>query len=207
MKIDWSTFNILEFLAAFILAVSLWFLDKLRKPKFLIKKGNPSLLFNNNYKTLNLIITNEKRKGFRSLFNHVATQVRIYLHFLDYPTKSEFNKVIARWNSSREPVTPDYKNVDVGLALTNPRDMLVPGEESEISVVIRKKDKLSCFPFNNESYLYWNKDYSKPDWEITDDKFIVMVEIQSAEIQDTTVEFLILNKSSLEQFKITELAR
>lgn len=207
MQIDWSTFNFPEFIAAFIFAISLWVIDKQRKPKFLLKIGKQSLLFEGNYKTLNLKVVNKKREGVFSLFNHVATQVRAYIRFLDYPTKAEFNKVIARWNSSREPVTPDYKNVDIGLALTNPREVLVPGEEGEISVVVKKKDNPSCFPFNNESYLYANKDYSKPDWEIKDDKFIVMVEIQSAEVQDFAREFLVLNKGTLEQFKITELTQ
>lgn len=207
MRIDWSNFNFPEFIAAFILAVSLWILDRQRKPRFLVKIGKPSLLFQGSHKTLNLKVVNEKREGIASLFNHVATQVRIYLHFLDYPTKAGFNNVIARWNRSREPVTPDYKSIDIGLALTNPREVLVPGEEGEISVVIRKKDNPSCFPFNNESYLYANKDYAKPDWEIKDDKFIVMVQIQSAEVQGITREFLVLNKGTLEQFKITELTQ
>ena len=207
MKIDLSTFNFPEFIAAFILAISLWILDRQRKPRFLVKIGKPSLLFGGSHKVLNLKIVNEKRKGISSFFNHVATQMRVYLHFLDYPTKAAFNKVTARWNSSREPVTPDYKNVDVGLALTNPREVLVPGEEGEISVAIRKKDNSSCFPFNNESYLYANKDYSKHDWEIKDDKFILKVEIQSAEAQDDTRDFLVLNKGTFEQFKIIELTQ
>ncbi len=207
MRIDWLTFNPLEFIAAFILSISLWIIERQRKPKFLIKRGKPSLLFEDNYKTLNLKIINVKRKGITSFLNHVATQVRVYLYFLDYPSKVEFNKIIARWNSSREPVTPDYKNVDVGLALTNPREVLVSGEEGEISVVIRKKDKTSCFPFNNESYLYWKQDYSKPEWEIKDGKFIIRVEVQSAEVQDVIKEFLILNKGTIEQFKISELTQ
>lgn len=209
MQFDWSTFNFLEFIVAFLLALSLWFLQLQKKPKFTVEITKPSLIRDNNYKVLNLKITNRKRDGISLVFDHVATQIRLYLYFLDYPSRSEFNKIVARWNSSREPLTPDYQKVDVGLALTNPREVLVTGEEGEISVVIRKQDKESCFPFNNESYLYANRQdyaYAKPEWEIKDDKFIVKVEVQSAEVQNFSKEFLVLNKGTLDQFKITDLA-
>lgn len=206
MQLDWLTFNFLEFIAAFILALLIWAGDKkFVKPKIKVRVGNPSILFDGNFKTLNLGVVNEKRGGILVLFNHVATQVRIHLHFLDYPSRAEFNDVIARWNSSREPVTPDYKNVDTGLALTNPREVLVPGQPGEISVVIRKRDSQFCFPFNNESYLH--KDYSKPQWEIKDDKFIVRVEFKSAEVHETVGEFIVLNKGTIDQFKIAELEK
>jgi hypothetical protein len=113
--------------------------------------------------------------------------------------------VIARWNSSREPLTPDYKNVDLGLALTHPREVLVPGDENEISVVIRKKDNKYCFPFSNESYIYQGKDFEVPGWKIEDDKFIVVVRIQCAEVDKMGGVFVVLNKSSLEQFKIEKI--
>lgn len=205
MQIDWTTFNTPGFLAAFILSLLFWVIDKIFvKPNLKIEIGKPSILSNGKLKVLNLKVLNVKRKVL-FLLNHTATQVRIYIHLLDYPSKAEFNNIIARWNSSREPVTPDYANVDIGLALTNPREVLVPGEEGEVSVVVKKKDSDSCYPFNNHSYVYAKDDYLKPEWEIKDNKFIVRVEIQSAETQKIIDEFIVLNKGTIDSFVISKL--
>lgn len=191
-------------LIGLVLAFGLYLYDKSIKPKLEVKLANPSNLPlpQGNFKSLNLKIVNKRREGILQFLNKPATQLRILLYFADFPTATLMNTVIARWNSSREPLTPDYKFIDYGLALTNPREVLVPGEEGEISVAIRKEDKSYCFPFNNTSYIYQQKDFEVPGWEIDDDKFIVVVRIQSAEIDKLGGVFIVLNKSSIDQFKI-----
>jgi hypothetical protein len=203
MEINNYTFNWIEFFFSILVALSIWLIDKLPKPNIKVEVGNISLMKEKGLKTLNLKLINKKK--IPSIFDRTATQVRIYLYFLDYPSQSEFNKIIARWNNSKEPVTPDYKNIDIGLALTNPREVLVPGQEEEISIVMRGNNDTFCYPFNNESYIHYEKNYFKPEWKITDKKFIVKVEMQSAEIQKVLGYFLVLNKATLEQFKITKI--
>lgn len=187
-----------------LLALGLYVFDKSVEPDLQVSVAEPSKLplKQGEFKSLNLKITNTKKIGALKFLNRTATQIRVRLEFLDFHSKVSMNTIVARWNSSREPVTPDYKKVDIGLALVPPREVLVPGEESTISVVIRKKDNKYCFPFNNYSYLYQEKDFETEGWKIDDDKFIVKVKIQSAEIDKIGGEFVVLNKSTLEQFKI-----
>jgi hypothetical protein len=153
------------------------------------------------FKAVNIKVINRRRTSFRSFFNQTATQVRGILIFKDFDSKKELFKIVARWNTTREPLTPDYKQVDVGLALTNPREVISPGEEATIPVAIKKEKNTSCYPFNNESYLH--QDYSKPEWELADDKVIVSVQVKSAELELSPVDFLIINKKSLSQFSIS----
>ena len=144
--------------------------------------------------------------GIRGLFNQTATQVRATLIFRDFNSKKEIfqpQPIVARWNSTREPLTPEYDKVDVGLALTNPREIIAPGEEVTLSVAIKKENTTSCYPFNNESYLFL-PDYAKPDWEIVDDKFIVSVNVNTAEVIEKTENFIIINKKRLSQFNISK---
>ncbi len=190
----------------FILSLMLYLYDKSIKPNLEVQLTNPSnlSLSQGKFKSLNLKIKNKKRDGILQFLNKSATQVRVFLYFSDFPTAILMNSVIARWNSSREPLTPDYKYVDLGLALTHPREVLVPGEESEISIAIRKDDKPYCFPFNNSSYIYQQDNFEVPGWKIEDKKFIVVVRIQTAEIDKFGGVFIVLNKSSLEQFKINK---
>jgi len=189
----------------FILAFGLYIYDKsIIIPNLEIQIAEPSnlSLSQGNFKSLNLKIVNINRKGVLKFLNKSATQVRVFLYFRDFSSKVLMNDVIARWNNSREPLTPDYKNVDLGLALTHPREVLVPGEENTLSVAIRKKENKYCFPFSNESYIYQNRDFEVPGWKIEDDKFFVDVRIQSAEVDKIAGTFIVLNKSTLEQFKI-----
>ncbi|TSC90102.1 MAG: hypothetical protein G01um10145_206 [Microgenomates group bacterium Gr01-1014_5] len=194
-------------LLGFVLAFGLYLFDKSIKPDIEIQVSEPSNLSLSQgvFKSLNLKILNKKRYGILQFLNRPATQVRVYLLFSDYSSRALMNTVIARWNNSREPLTPDYQDVDFGLALTHPREVLVPGEENTISVAVRKKDNKYCFPFSNESYIYQNKDFEVPGWKIEDDKFIVVVRMQSAEMDKIGGVFIILNKSTLEQFKIEKV--
>lgn len=190
-----------------ILAFGLYLFDKSINPDLEVQISDPSKLSltQGEFKSLNLKIINKKRDGILRFLNRPATQVKVFLYFSDFPSKGLMNTVIARWNNSREPLTPDYKNVDLGLALTHPREVLVPGDENEISVAIRKKDNRYCFPFSNESYIYQSKDFEVPGWKIEDDKFLVTVRIQSAEVDKMGGVFVVLNKSTLEQFKIEKM--
>ena len=200
-----------DVLIGFILALVLYYFDKRIEPLLEIRIAEPSLLplQQGKFKSLNLEITNKKREGIWKILNRPATQVRIILSFQDYPSKIEMNgmdRIIARWNSSREPVTPNYQDVDIGLALTNPREVVVPGERTTISVAIKKEGWTFCYPFNNESYIYQKKDdFKRPGWEITDDKFYVRVYIECAELQKQLGEFIVLNKTGIEQFKISQI--
>lgn len=198
--------NYLELSIGFVLGLIPWAIDRLTKPDLHITIANASnlSLSNGKYKSLNLKILNKRRHGVMKFFNKTATQLRCSITFYDFASKKQLfeNKIIARWNTTREPLTPDYKQVDVGLALTNPREVLTPGEETTISVAIKKDGVSSCYPFNNESYLH--KDFSKPEWEIKDDKFTVKVLLQPAESEDMSAEFLVLNKANLSQFKISK---
>ena len=200
-----------DVLIGFILALVLYYFDKRIEPLLEIRIAEPSLLplQQGKFKSLNLEITNKKREGIWKILNRPATQVRIILSFQDYPSKIEMNgmdRIIARWNSSREPVTPNYQDVDIGLALTNPREVAVPGERTTISVAIKKEGWTFCYPFNNESYIYQKKDdFKRPGWEITDDKFYVRVYIECAELQKQLGEFIVLNKTGIEQFKISQI--
>ncbi len=190
-----------------ILAFGLYIYDKTRDPDLEVQVANSSILklTQGEFKSLNLKIMNKRKEGIFRFLNRPATQVRILLYFADFDSRVLMNSVIARWNNSREPLTPDYKNVDLGLALTHPREVLVPGDENEISVAIRKKDNKYCFPFSNESYIYQSKDFEVPGWRIDDDKFIISVRIQTAEIDKLAGVFVVLNKSTLEQFKIEKI--
>jgi len=191
-------------IVGFSLAFSLYIIDKLIKPNIEVQVAEPSKLSlsQGEFKSLNLKIIHKKRSGILQFFNKPATQIKIFLFFHDFSSKVLMNTVTARWNDSREPLTPDYKNVDIGLALTHPREVLVPGQVSVISVVIKKENNSYCFPFSNESYIYQGKDFEVPGWKIEDDKFIVVVGIQSAEIDKVGGAFVVLNKNNLEQFKI-----
>ena len=190
-----------------ILAFGLYLFDKSINPDLEIQIADTSKLSlaQGEFKSLNLKIINKKRDGILRFLNRSATQVKVFLYFSDFSSRVLMNTVIARWNNSREPLTPDYKNVDLGLALTHPREVLVPGDENEISVAIRKKDNRYCFPFSNESYIYQSKDFEVPGWKIEDDKFVVTVRIQSAEVDKMGGVFIVLNKSTLEQFKIEKI--
>lgn len=176
------------------------------KPTLELSVDKPSILplAQGKFKSLNLKITNKKRKGILKIFNRSATQIRIFLYFKDFSTGALMYSVIARWNDTREPLTPDYKDIDIGLALTHPREVLVPGQSNIISVAIKKENNTYCFPFSNESYMYQKRDFEVPGWKIEDDKFMVVVGIQSAEIDKIGGVFTILNKNYLEQFKIVE---
>lgn len=204
MSINWSELNILDFLVATFIALLLWFLDKQKKPHLKIETADASDLNlpQGKYRTLNLKVKNERVSGLRAFFNQTATQVRAILIFKDFDSKKELFKLIARWNTTREPLTPDYKQIDVGLALTNPREVISPGEEASLSVVIKKDKTKKCHPFNNESYLH--PDFAKPEWEIVDDKFIVTVRVQSAETENKEVDFIVTSKSVLFQFSISD---
>lgn len=190
----------------FLLAFGLYIFDKSITPKIIVEASDPSKLSlsQGEFKSLNLKILNIKRTGLLKFLNKSATQVRIYLYFRDFPSKALMNEVIARWNNSRQPLTPDYKNVDIGLALTHPREVLVPGEENTISVAIRKKENKYCFPFSNESYVQQNNDFEVPGWKIEDDKFLVDIRVQSAETDMFLGRFIVLNKSTLDQFNIEQ---
>jgi hypothetical protein len=195
-------------IAGFIFACGLYYFDKSIKPGIEVKVGNPSklLLDQGEFKSLNLKVINKKRNGFFTIFNKPATQIKIFLYFSDFQSRIAINTIVARWNSSREPLTPNNKEVDVGLALTHPREVLVPGEESEISVAIKKRNINYCLPFSNESYIYQNKDFEVPTWwKIRDDKFFVTVRFQSAEMEKMAGVFVVINKNNLEQFKIEKL--
>lgn len=196
----------------FLLALILYLLDKNIKPKIEINQSDSSNLQLNQgkFKSLNLEIYNRRYTGILSFLNRSITQARIILSFQDYPSKATIGgmeRIIARWNSSKEPVTPDYHDVDIGLALTNPREVVVPGEKTTISIAIKKEGWTFCYPFNNESYIYQKRqpgDFKKPGWEIRDDKFYVEVYLESAELQVLLGKFIVLNKNSLEQFKISK---
>lgn len=194
----------------FSLAFGLYLFDKYIKPNIEVEISDYSdlPLPQGKFKSLNLQIANKRYTGILSFLNRTVTQARIVLSFQDYPSKvamGGMDRIIARWNSSREPVTPDYHDVDIGLALTNPREVIVPGERTTISVAIKKQGWTSCYPFNNESYIYQKKDdFKKPGWEINDDKFYVAVYIESAGLQKQLGEFIVLNKDGLEQFKISK---
>lgn len=206
MKIDWTTFNLPEFFAAFLLSLSLWILDKLRRPNFFVEIADPSNLEleQGKFRSVNIKVANERRRGWKSFFNQTATQVRVYLIFKDYDSKKPlFNKIVARWNTTREPLTPDYKQVDVGLALTNPREVISPGEEASVPIAIKKEGNKNFYPFTNESYLH--SDFSKSEWELEDNRIIVSVQVHSAEIELKEVDFLITHKKQLSQFNISKL--
>lgn len=199
-------FNITELFVGFILGLIPWLIDRARKPELLINKADPSdlNLQQGKFRSLNLKIVNKRKTGVKRFFNQTATQLRCQLIFLDFESRAEIfeDKIIARWNTTREPLTPDYKQVDIGLALTNPREVVAPGEIATISILIKKEGIDSCYPFNNESYLSPN--FSKKEWEISDKKFIVRALLQSAESDEITADFLVLNKSNLSQFKISK---
>ncbi|HHT9138808.1 MAG TPA: hypothetical protein ACFYEK_16390 [Candidatus Wunengus sp. YC60] len=201
------TINYSELVVGFFLGLVPWIIDQLKKPDLHIVCADASNLSleAGKYKILNLKILNSRRTGVKKFFNQTATQLRCQIIFHDFESQAELleNKTIARWNTTREPLTPDYKQVDIGLALTYPREVLAPGEEATISVVIKKEGVESCYPFNNESYLH--KDFSKSEWEIKDNKFLVEILLQSAEIDIVSSEFLVLNKANLSQFKISNL--
>lgn len=211
---NFFTFNLPIDLASaavgFLLASTLYLFDKFKEPKLSIKISEPSNLHlsQGNFKSLNLELTNKNYKGFLKFLNRTLTQARIKLIFRDYPTMvpiTGLENINARWNSSREPLTPDYKKVDFGSALIGTREVLVPGESTTFSVVIKKDKWKSCYPFNNESYIYQEKDdFKRPGWEIYDSKFYVTVLVQSAEMYKELGEFIVLNKSNLEQFTISK---
>lgn len=190
-----------------ILAFGLYLFDKSIEPNIEVTVADPSdlALTQGKFKSLNLKIINKEKKGILRFLNKPATQVKVFLYFADFSTKVLMNTVTARWNNSREPLTPDYKGVDLGLALTHPREILVPGEENTISVAIRKDDKSYCFPFSNESYIYQNKDFEVPGWKIDDDKILLTVRVQSAEMDRLAGVFIVLNKSTLRNFKIQKI--
>ena len=189
-----------------ILAFGLYLFDKSIDPDLEIKVAEPSemSLSQGKFKSLNLKIVNKKKEGILRFLNRSATQVKIFLYFADFSSRILMNTVVARWNSSREPLTPNYRDVDLGLALTHPREILVPGEENEISVAIRKNGNRFCFPFSNESYIYQSKEFEVPGWKIEDDKFIVTVRIQSAEMDTIGGIFVVLNKDI---FKIAKISK
>jgi len=198
--------NIIEAVLSFILGFLLYLLtDSIKKPNLQIVTSDPSdlKLPTGEFRILNLKIINKKKNGILEYFNQTATQVRAKLIFRDYLSKAEMIRIVARWNTTREPLTPDYKTIDVGSALTSPKEVLSPGEEATISVVIRENKDSDCYPFNNESYLF-NK-FKKPEWKIKDDKFVVDVLIQSGEIEKPTEKFLVINKGDLKQFNITKI--
>lgn len=145
---NFFTFNLPVDLASaavgFLLASILYFFDKFVEPKLSIEVSEPSnlSLSQGNFKSLNLELTNKKYKWFLKFLNRTLTQARIKLSFRDYPTKipiAGLENINARWNSSREPLTPDCKNTDKGLALTGFREILVPGESVTISIIIKKR--------------------------------------------------------------------
>lgn len=203
MNINWTDLNILDFIFATIVALLLWFLDKQKKPNLIVKIGEPSNLNlpQGKYKSLNLIVKNERKTGLFSFFNQTATQTKVTLIFKDFDSKVELFRLIARWHTTREPLTPDYNKVDPGLALTSSREVITPGEELPLAVVIKKDKQKNFYPFNNESYMY-PPDFAKPEWEMADDKALVAVKIQSAEVENEDFSFVILNKSDLTQFSI-----
>ena len=204
MNINWTDLNILDFIFATVVALLLWVLEKQKKPNLKVETGEASNLPlpQGKYKSLNIIVKNERKTGLQGFFNQTATQARATLIFKDFGSKVELFRLVARWNTTREPLTPDYSKVDPGLALTNPREVITPGEELSLSVAIKKDKSRSFHPFNNESYRYL-PDFAKPEWEMMDDKVLVVVRIQSAEIESEDFNFVIHNKSGLAQFSIS----
>ena len=204
MNINWGDLNILNFILATIVALFLWVLDKQKKPNLKVEIGEPSNLElpQGKYKSLNLMVKNERKTGLFSFFNQTVTQTRVTLIFKDFDSKVELFRLVARWNTTREPLTPDYSKVDPGLTLTNPREVITPGEELSLPVAIKKDKSKSFHPFNNESYRYL-PNFAKPEWKISSDKVLVTVKIQSAEIESEGFSFVILNKSGLTQFSIS----
>ncbi len=198
--LDTSIGLIIGFILGFITYI---LTEEFRKPNLILEiTADSDIVVNSNkYKILNLKLKNVKKTGWKKFFNQTATQIRAIVQILDFDSNKEMIEFIARWNTTREPLTPDYKQVDVGLALTAPREVLSPGEESSMSIVIKKDGKDSCYPFNNESYLH--SDFSKPSWEIKDGKFLVSVLVQSAEREKNFSDFLVMNKGGLSRFKIS----
>lgn len=205
MTINWTGLNILDFIAATFVALLLWFLDKQKKPHLTIGEAQSSELDlpQGKYKIVNLKVKNDRKSGLTSkFFNQTATQVRASIIFKDFESKNKLFELIGRWNTTREPLTPDYSKADPGLALTSQREVISPGEEITLSIAIKKDKSNKCFPFNNESYLHL-PDFSKPEWELSDDKILVSVKIQSAEIETDEINFILINKSVLSQFSIS----
>jgi hypothetical protein len=199
-------FNFIEFIAATGVALVIWFLDKQKRPNLHIEvdKTSDLTLPQGNFKILNLKVKNMKRPGIRQYFDQTATQVRVYLTFKDFDSKVDLFTVIARWNTTREPLTPDYNKVDVGLALTNPREVISPNEEASLSVAIRKDGSNTFFAFNNESYLHLG-DFAKPEWGLSDERVLISAKVQTAEIETPDYLFIISSKNHISSFKLSKL--
>jgi len=175
----------------------------MKKPHLVVEIENPSDVHQGKYKILNLKVKNKRSAGILKFSNQTATQVRVYLTFKDFASKTDLFTTIARWNTTREPLTPDYKTVDVGLALTNQREVISPDEEPSLSVAIKKSGEIECYAFNNESYLQ-QADFANPKWKISDDKVIVIAKVQTAEVENIEASFLLINKAVLNQFSISK---
>lgn len=209
MYFEFFPIHIIDALIAFLLGFVLYLVtESLKKPNLQIQITSPSDLNlpQGEFRILNLKVSNTRKRRIIKYFDQTATQLKATLYFCDYDSGVQIlDPIVGRWNTTKEPLSPDGKFVDNGLALVPQREVLPPGEETSLSIAIKKLDNDNCFPFNNESYLYL-PDFANPKWKIEDEKFIVYVKLQSAEAEKESKKFIVINKGGLDRFKISQSA-
>lgn len=153
------------------------------------------------WKFINLIIENKTRSWWQSwLWGNVpAENIRAWISYRDYDSGSEIVKISARWASTQQPIN-DFGRPDWSSILVTSRESIPVGESASLAVVIKTDKSESVFGFNNESYLYYpeyNPPYdtlwSKPDFEIGDEKKYRVCVLVLAQGHEYRKEFILLN--------------
>ena len=187
-----------------------WFIarvgEEVRKPNIKIFIGDEAYLpvgTQPTHKFLHVKVINSKRNLLSSIFlgNPTANNARAWVSFHDYVTAAEIFKMNGRWTSKKEPVNYATNNVDLGEALITPREIIPPGEETSISIVVKEKGNQEIHGFNNESYLH---NWKNPDYELDEKRYRVKIKI-SSEGKEWIEEFLLLNPAkSIKTLKLTK---
>lgn len=178
--------------------------EEFRKPNLTLEVGDEAYwpqTSNAEIKFLHIRVKNTKRNILTALFfsNPTANNARAWVSFHDYISGKEVAKMNGRWVSKREPVDYITGKIDLPEALLPPRETIPAGEETNISIALKDKNKPSFFGFNNESYFH---NWRNPELELSEKRYVIKVKI-SAEGKEWVKEYLLLNPgSSIKNFKL-----
>lgn len=105
------------------------------------------------WKHLSAKVINFKRSKLFRYFDKTAENTTCFVIAKDPSSRHALLKIKGRWSTGREPYDYIADKVDIGLAVITQREVIPPGEESEINVAIKFEGDRHFYLFNNESYL------------------------------------------------------
>lgn len=111
----------------------------------------------------------------------------------------------ARWNEADQPRVVPFSGLD-GKTFTVLQGVqyaidIPTGECMQIAPVYRAKDSVSCYGWNNESYLY---NFEHPSWKLDKGRYIARIRVVTGG-REFVDAFKIVNDAPFEDFRIEEV--